>query len=40
MFFVDIIGHADSESLRPALEALTDEAALCRVLGSYPRAVS
>lgn len=40
MFFVDIVGHADSEEVRPALDALKDEAALCRVLGSYPRAVS
>ena len=40
VFFIDIAGHADDESVRPALEALADEAALCRVLGSYPRAVS
>lgn len=40
MFFVDIVGHADSEAVHPALDALKDEAALCRVLGSYPRAVS
>jgi chorismate mutase/prephenate dehydratase len=40
VFFVDIAGHADDEAVRPALEALREEAALCRVLGSYPRAVS
>jgi len=39
MFFVDILGHADDERVRPALAALHDEAALCRVLGSYPRAI-
>ncbi|PSQ93258.1 MAG: prephenate dehydratase, partial [Proteobacteria bacterium SW_6_67_9] len=36
VFFVDIAGHADSEAVRPALAALNEEAALCRVLGSYP----
>jgi len=39
VFFVDIRGHADSDEVRPALDALADEAALCRVLGAYPRAV-
>ncbi len=40
IFFVDVLGHAEDEALRPALAALEDEAALCRVLGSYPRAHS
>lgn len=40
VFFIDIIGHAESDEVRPALEALAEEAALCRVLGSYPRALS
>jgi len=40
MFFVDILGHAEDDNIKPALEALKDEAALCRVLGSYPRALS
>lgn len=39
VFFVDIRGHAEDEDVRPALDALKDEAALCRVLGSYPRAL-
>jgi len=39
VFFIDVLGHADSEAVRPALEALKHEAALCRVLGAYPRAV-
>jgi len=38
IFFVDILGHAEDERIRPALAALEEEAALCRVLGSYPRA--
>lgn len=40
VFFVDILGHAEDDAVKPALEALKDEAALCRVLGSYPRALS
>jgi len=36
----DILGHVDGESVKPALDALREEAALCRVLGSYPRALS
>ncbi len=40
VFFIDILGHADDERVQPALEALREEAALCRVLGSYPRALS
>lgn len=39
VFFVDVLGHAADEQLRIVLEALHEEAALCRVLGSYPRAV-
>ncbi len=39
VFFVDILGHADSDAVRPAIEALQEEAALCRILGAYPRAV-
>jgi len=39
VFFVDIRGHAQSDDVKPALDALADEAALCRVLGAYPRAL-
>lgn len=39
VFFIDILGHVDSDTLRPVLDALRDEAALCRILGAYPRAV-
>jgi chorismate mutase/prephenate dehydratase len=40
VFFIDILGHAEDDRVKPALEALSEEAALCRVLGSYPRALS
>lgn len=39
VFFVDILGHADSDDIRPAIDALKEEAALCRILGAYPCAV-
>lgn len=39
VFFVDILGHAESDAVRPVIEALHEEAALCRILGAYPRAV-
>lgn len=38
IFFVDIRGHAQDAAVQPALAALDEEAALCRILGSYPRA--
>lgn len=40
IFFVDILGHAEDEKVQPALAELEQEAALCRILGSYPRATS
>ena len=39
VFFVDVEGHRDEPQLAGALEELRAEAALFRVLGSYPRAV-
>lgn len=38
-FFVDLEGHADQEKVSAALEELAAEAALVRVLGTYPKAV-
>ncbi len=38
IFFVDILGHAEDPTVQAALGAVEEEAALCRVLGSYPRA--
>lgn len=39
VFFVDIEGHATDEAIAKALEQLRTEAAMLKVLGSYPRAV-
>jgi chorismate mutase/prephenate dehydratase len=38
VFFVDIEGHASDEEVAQALAELEEEAALFKVLGSYPRA--
>jgi chorismate mutase/prephenate dehydratase len=39
VFFIDLEGHAEREPLATALAELKAQASLCRVLGSYPRAV-
>jgi chorismate mutase/prephenate dehydratase len=39
VFFIDLEGHAAVEPLARALAELKDRASLCRVLGSYPRAI-
>ncbi len=39
VFFVDIEGHCDDPQVTEALKALGGEAAMLKVLGSYPRAV-
>jgi chorismate mutase/prephenate dehydratase len=39
VFFIDLEGHASVEPLASALAELKDRASLCRVLGSYPRAI-
>jgi chorismate mutase / prephenate dehydratase len=39
VFFVDIEGHAEDESVKKALSALEDCSAMLKLLGSYPRAV-
>jgi chorismate mutase / prephenate dehydratase len=39
VFFIDLEGHAQSEPLATALAELKARASLCRVLGSYPKAV-
>lgn len=36
-FYVDLLGHQDTESVQRALEKLTPQVAFCKVLGSYPR---
>jgi hypothetical protein len=40
VFFVDVEGHAQDENVAAALSDLKLISKLCRVLGSYPRAVS
>jgi chorismate mutase/prephenate dehydratase len=39
VFFIDLEGHATDEPLATALAQLKGETSLCRVLGSYPRAI-
>ena len=39
VFFIDLEGHVSEDSLASALEELKGQASLCRVLGSYPRAI-
>jgi chorismate mutase/prephenate dehydratase len=39
VFFIDLEGHAAQEPLGTALAQLKGQASLCRVLGSYPRAI-
>ncbi len=38
LFFVDILGHEDEETVAEALDELRQTATLLKVLGSYPRA--
>lgn len=39
VFFVDVAGHQDDDIVAQALESLRNEAQVCKVLGSYPKAV-
>ena len=39
VFFVDIEGHVDDENIKAALSEVEKEAAMVKILGSYPRAV-
>ncbi|MDQ5910124.1 MAG: chorismate mutase / prephenate dehydratase [Pseudomonadota bacterium] len=39
VFFIDLDGHAQDESVASALTELRDQASLFRVLGSYPKGV-
>jgi chorismate mutase/prephenate dehydratase len=39
VFFIDLEGHAATEPLATALAEIKGQASLCRVLGSYPKAV-
>ena len=39
VFFIDIEGHCQDKSVSDALTLLEHESSMCRVLGSYPKAV-
>ncbi len=39
VFFIDVEGHCEDPSLSKALQQLEQESSMCRVLGSYPKAV-
>ncbi len=39
VFFIDIEGHCQDKAVAEALRVLDQESAMCRVLGSYPKAV-
>lgn len=39
VFFVDIDGHADDDPIRQALEEISSNSDLFRILGAYPKAV-
>ena len=39
IFFIDLEGHVNDQIVQDALIAIEDEAALFKVLGSYPRAI-
>lgn len=38
-FFIDMVGHVEDASMQQALEAIREQAATLKILGSYPRAV-
>ena len=39
VFFIDIEGHVEDENIKAALEQVKQQAAMVKILGSYPRAV-
>jgi chorismate mutase / prephenate dehydratase len=39
VFFIDVDGHADREPLATALAELKNRASLCKIVGSYPKAI-
>jgi chorismate mutase/prephenate dehydratase len=40
MFYVDFIGHRDEDKVRAALAELERRTDFCKVIGSFPRAIS
>lgn len=39
IFFIDIEGHADTPAVRLALDAMSERAALVKIIGAYPQAL-
>jgi chorismate mutase/prephenate dehydratase len=39
VFFIDMEGHAEREPIATALADLKARASLCRIVGSYPKAI-
>jgi chorismate mutase/prephenate dehydratase len=39
VFFIDVDGHAEREPLATALAELKNRASLCKIVGSYPKAI-
>lgn len=39
VFFIDIDGHSNDEAVAQALDEINQQSSMCRVLGSYPKAV-
>ena len=39
VFFIDVSGHRDDDTLAPVLSKLEDQVEMMRVLGSYPTAL-
>ncbi|MFO7858294.1 MAG: ACT domain-containing protein, partial [Ectothiorhodospiraceae bacterium] len=37
-FFIDLLGHAEDQAVKAALNEMSEQASLFRILGSYPRA--
>lgn len=37
-FFIDLLGHAQDQAVKAALDEMSEQASLFRILGSYPRA--
>lgn len=40
VFYVDVAGHRDDEQVRQALEELAQRTDFCKVIGSFPRAIT
>lgn len=39
VFFIDMLGHAEDEKIKEAIDKVTESVAFLKVLGSYPRSI-